>query len=116
MPRERKKEESTMLRIQEVAMRLIRPGMEIMKEIGLHDPDLARQGRKALTSIPLNTAEGSGSRGGNRRARYDTALGSARELRTIVDVGKAAGYVRRERPAFDADLNHVTAVMVKLVK
>jgi len=39
----------------------------LTSEIGRHDPDLARQGKRAASSIALNTAEGYGSMDGNRR-------------------------------------------------
>jgi four helix bundle protein len=42
-----------------------------------------------MTSIPLNVAEGSYSQGRNRRARYYTALGSARETLACFEVAEA---------------------------
>jgi four helix bundle protein len=53
------------------------------------DSDLGRQLRRAMTSIPLNVAEGSYSQGRNRRARYYTALGSARETLACFEVAEA---------------------------
>ena len=65
----------------------------IVRQIAKHDPDLARQMRRAGSSIALNTAEGMGSRGGNERARFDTALGSNQEVRGCLDVAEAWSYV-----------------------
>ena len=43
--------------------------------------------------MALNLSEGSGSRGGTRRERYQNALGSARETGACLDVAVALGYV-----------------------
>src|ERR1700691_3864001 len=56
------------------------------------DADLARQMRRAMCSVALNTAEGMGSRGRNRKARYHNALGSMQETMACVEVGTALGY------------------------
>ncbi|MCC6525013.1 MAG: four helix bundle protein [Polyangiaceae bacterium] len=71
-----------------------------MKRLERCDPDLARQCRKALASAPLNVAEGSYNRGGNRPARYHTALGSLREVLACLEVAAALGYL----PEVDAEL------------
>jgi four helix bundle protein len=64
------------------------------------DADLARQMRRAMCSVALNVAEGMGSRGRNRGARYHTALGSMQETMACVEVGQALGYAG----AVDAEL------------
>ena len=69
-----------MLRIYPVLLDLVRDLRPVVLELERKDPDLARQCRRALASGPLNVAEGSYSRGGNRVARYHTALGSLREV------------------------------------
>src|SRR5262249_18842763 len=70
----------SMLRIYPVILELVHLLRPLLKELERHDPDLARQCRRALTSVPLGVAEGSYSRGRNRAARYHTALGSLREV------------------------------------
>ena len=70
-----------------------------LKELERHDPDLARQCKRALSSAPLNMAEGSYSRGRNRAARYHTALGSLREVLACFEVGAALGYLPDVEPA-----------------
>ena len=69
-----------MLRIYPVLLELVRFVGPLVRELERRDPDLARQCRRALSSAPLNVAEGSYSRGRNRAARYHTALGSLREV------------------------------------
>ena len=57
------------------------------------DRDLGSQLRRALSSVPLNLAEGFGSTGGNARLRFQSAYGSLQEARTAIEVAVAWGYV-----------------------
>ena len=82
-----------MLRIYDVIIDTVAWLRPVMERIGQHDPDLARQMRRALASVPLNCAEGSSSRGRNRGARYHTAAGSMREVGAAIDVAVALGYI-----------------------
>lgn len=84
------------------------------KRIARHDSDLARQLRRAAASISLNTAEGSGLEGGNRRLRYLTALGSAREVRACFDVARAMDYVAPLADDVADRLDKVIATLVRL--
>src|SRR5262245_50463071 len=52
-----------MLRIYSVLLELIRSLRSLLRELERHDPDLARQCRRALCSSALNIAEGAYSRG-----------------------------------------------------
>jgi len=49
--------ESVMLRIYPVLLELVRSLGPLVKQLERHDPDLAKQCRKALSSAPLNVAE-----------------------------------------------------------
>ena len=94
-------------------MRMLRPVIEAIEE---HDRDLARQLRRASSSVALNTSEGSGSHGGTRVERYRKALGSARETGACLDVAMALGYVEHVEAALLDRLDHVRAVLAKIVR
>ncbi len=82
-----------MLRVYDEVLWVIVALRGALAEIEKRDSDLARQMRRAAASVALNIAEGNGSRGRNRGARFHTALGSMRETRACLDVAKAFGYI-----------------------
>ena len=86
----------------------------VSQEVERRDGDLARQLRRAASSVVLNLAEGAGSRAGHRRLRYETALGSARETMARQDVAEALLGVRRDEAA-RAELDRVIGTLVRLV-
>ena len=81
--------ENEMLRIHAVALELVRDVVPLLREIERSDPDLARQGRRAVMSVPLNISEGSDQAGKRRTHHYRIALGSAREVQDHPEVIKA---------------------------
>ena len=89
-----------MLRIQPVCLDVLRVVRPLADEIAKFDRDHARQLRRSSLSVYLNMAEGTGCRGGTRRARYDDALGSAEETRANLQAAEAVGYLG----ALDAEL------------
>ena len=99
-----------MLRIYSVMLQVVREMRPVLVRIESKDRDLARQMRRALASMVLNTGEASGSSGGTRRERYRNALGSARETSAGLDVAVALGYVEPTR----SDLELVTNTLYKL--
>ncbi len=104
-----------MLRIYSVLLDLVRSVRPLVKELERRDPDLARQCRRALCSAPLNVAEGSYNRGGNRAARYHTALGSLREVLACFEVAAALGYVPEVDEGLRRRFDHVLGTLVRLV-
>jgi four helix bundle protein len=82
-----------MLRVHEVALRLVREVMPLIREVEREDPDLGRQMRRSVMSTPLNIAEGSEQSGKRRGQHYRIALGSARETWSALRAAEAAGYV-----------------------
>jgi four helix bundle protein len=103
-----------MLRIYAVLLDLIRSLKPLLQELERHDSDLSRQCRRALTSVPLNLAEGSYSRGRNRQARYHTALGSLREVLACFEVAAALGYTEEIDPALRERFDHILGTLVRL--
>jgi len=85
------------------------------ERIRRRDPDLARQLRRAAPSIALNIAEGETAIGGNRRLRFDTAIGSAKETVACLEVAVAMTYLpQRDIEASVDGLGRVVATLVKL--
>ena len=70
----------------------------------------------AGASVALNIAEGSYARGGNRRALYHVALGSAKETRACLDVARALGYLAAIDESIAARLNSICAVLYRLTR
>ncbi len=105
-----------MLRIQETVLRLVRELVPVLEAIGRHDPDLGRQMRRALTSVPLNIAEGASSRGRSRGLRYQTAAGSMREVGACIDVAHALGYVPSPAAVVSGDIALVVNTLMKVAR
>ena len=104
-----------MLRIYNVALEMVAGAAGVAEQIERRDADLARQMRRAAASVVLNTAEGMANIGGHKRQRYQTALGSAREVMACVDVAKAMRYVSNVDAKLLDQLNHVIATLIRLV-
>ena len=105
-----------MLRIYDVALEMANGAAVVAEQIERRDCDLARQMRRATASVALNLAEGAGCTAGHKRQRYQTALGSAREVRACVDVARAMRYIERVDAALLDRIDHVTATLVRLVQ
>src|SRR5580704_14937323 len=97
-----------MLRIHDEMLDVIRSMRGALGAIDKRDADLARQLRRAASSVVLNIAEGSGSFGRVRTVRYRTALGSARETLACLQTAEAFGYVQHhfEHDARQRESNH----------
>src|SRR5262249_15207942 len=109
-------QEDRMLRIYEVAIEMVGGAAGVADAIERRDADLARQMRRAAASVALNVAEGAGNTAGHKRQRYQTALGSAREVMACIDVAKAMRYIDRVDDALVDQVDHVIATMVRLVR
>ena len=105
-----------MLDIYGVSLGVLEGLRPVLAEIERRDVDLARQLRRASSSIALNLAEGSSSQGRNRRARYFNAMGSARETRACLEVAQALGYVERVEAAVADKLDRVLGTLHKLTR
>jgi len=77
---------------------------------------LTDQAVRAVTSVPLNLAEGAGRRGRDRLHHWRTAHGSALEARTALELLVATGCVDAQAAATaDALLDRVAAMAWRLV-
>ena len=92
-------------------LRLIAP---IIRQIGKHDVDLARQLRRAASSIALNTAEGNGSTGGNGRLRFRSAHASTQEVRACLDVAEALSYIDTVDAGLRDRFDRIAATLYRL--
>ena len=104
------------LRIYSVAIEMVRQLRPLIENIKTRDSNLADQLRRAATSVPLNLHEGAYSRGGNVRARFHTALGSAAEVRACLDVAEALGYVNDVDPGLRDTLDRIVATLHRLTR
>lgn len=105
-----------MLRIYPVILEVIAALRSALAQIERRDSDLAKQLRRASASVALNTAEGMYSRGKNRQARYHTALGSARESLSCLEVAAAFGYVGQLDDELRRKFDAVIGTLVRLVE
>ena len=103
-----------MLRIYATALSVIGRLRPVIALIERRDGDLARQLRRALASVALNISEGSYSRGRNKPALFQVALGSAKESRACLDVAIALGYLEDVEPVVLEELSAVCAVLYRL--
>jgi len=103
-----------MLRIYSVMLDVLVQLRPVLAQIRSRDSNLEDQMRRAATSVVLNVAEGAGSRGKNRIARYATALGSARETFACLEIAIALGYVTAVDERTRKALNEVIGTLVKV--
>jgi four helix bundle protein len=96
----------------DLAIEAIASARPLVAAIRRFDRDLGEQLRRALSSVPLNIAEGGHSEGGNRLSRFSTAAGSTAEARAGLRVAVAWGYVdASDVEAVDALLDRVARML-----
>jgi four helix bundle protein len=103
-----------MLRIYGVILEVVAELRPVVGKIERCDADLARQMRRAMCSVALNTAEGMGSRGRLRKVRYHSALGSMQETMACIEVGTALGYIDGCGDGLTDRMRRITGTLVRL--
>ena len=104
-----------MLKIYEDSVVMVREVYEVARIVERSDGDLARQMRRASSSVALNISEGCYSRKGNRLARWQDAMGSANETRSALQIAAAVGIVRPSPGLLDR-LDKIVATLWKLTR
>jgi four helix bundle protein len=104
------------LRIYPIVLVLVRRLSPYLPALRARSSSLGDQLERALTSIPLNLAEGSYSRGKNRYARYHSAAASTREALACLETAEALGWVAPIEPELGALFNQVIGTLVRLVE
>src|SRR5690606_68306 len=82
-----------------VALELIEHLRAPVQRLQTHDSDLARQLRRAASSVPLNLSEGNRRAGKDRRHLFRVAAGSAAEVQTCETISRPSPDPRRGRAA-----------------
>ena len=98
----------------DLGLELIRGLRQPVATIRRRSERLAFQIEAAASSIVLNLGEGNGSSGGTRRARYESARGSARETLYGLEAAAAVGYAPALSNAQRNRFDWILGVLVKL--
>jgi four helix bundle protein len=105
------------MKIYAVMIAMVKAVHALSRKAQRFEPDLARQMRRSSSSVPLNAVEGWYAHGGNRVARFNTALSEAKETMAALDLSAACGYLRLAEVEGELDrLDHIAAVMWKLCR
>ena len=82
-----------MLNIYPVILSFVADVAELTPRIAHHDPDLARQLRRAASAVALNTSEAMYARGRSRTACFNIALREMRESYAALEVSVLLRYL-----------------------
>ena len=74
------------------SLQLLRAVLPALKALTSHDPELAKQLRRAAQSVGQNIAEGNRRTGKDRRHLFRIALGSAAEVTSQLEQGVMLEY------------------------
>ena len=101
----------------ENALELIAMLHEPLKGIRAADTDLAKQIRRAATSIALNLGEGQRRRGKDRIHHYRIAAGSADEVRVALRISVMWRYIKEEDVAAMLDqIDGINAMLYRITE
>jgi len=103
-----------MLRIYPVILDFVTEVAGSVERIARHDPDLAKQLRRASASVVLNTAEGMYARGRQRSASYNIALREMRESYAALEVSVRLRYIAPLPAELEHRIAHTLGTLVRL--
>ena len=103
-----------MLNIYPVILSFVADVAELTTRIGNHDADLARQLRRASSSVVLNTAEGMHARGRSRVACYNIALREMRESYAALEVSVLLHYLPPLDGALEDRIQRILGTLYRL--
>ena len=104
------------LKIYPVVLELVRRLAPALPRLRARSTSLGEQMERALSSIPLNVAEGAYSRGKNRQARYQSAAASTREVLACWETAEALGFTGPLEPELAALFNRIIGTLVRLTE
>ena len=105
------------LEVLTIAIEAITHLRPIVARIRRHDRVLSKQVTDAANSVVLNIGEGAHNDAGTRKARYQSAAGSANEVRVGLLAAVAWGHVSNAQAASAITLyDRIVAMLYRLVR
>ena len=103
-----------MLNLYPVILSFVADVAELTPRIAHHDPDLARQLRRASSAVVLNTAEGMYARGRSRTACYNIALREMRESYAALEVSVRLRYLPPLDDQLESRIQRILGTLFRL--
>ena len=103
-----------MLNIYPVILSFVADVAQLTPRIAHHDPDLARQLRRASSAVALNTAEAMYARGRSRTACFNIALREMRESYAVFEVSVRLRYLPPLAPELDDRIQRIIGTLYRL--
>ena len=103
-----------MLRIYGDILNWLSALVPLIDQISRHDPDLAKQLKRASRSVALNCAEGMYARAGSRTAAYGVSLKEMRESYAGLEIGVRLRYIAPLEPSIEDQCQKILGTLVRL--